>query len=918
MKHLTLIPTFIATLITPSLSYSQDELRTLPSGRWFNERDKGGLYLATNDYFFGAKPVRWQCGSANASGGTSTISDISGLLVVMAHQPDFPQRMVFFGEINRAYNAAVQAGNSDWVIRGAPIPEFQPSQSTRQYRYANKYHTIEKDAIYASLLVYVYGKINNQNPSVWVPLVAYYSGDDKNLDALEYYALDCAAGNLNAIGNRYKNLAVVAPLGRADDYPAFRITVLDGGNDHYRQTWASVAVALSPWIDNHDGSYINDDGSYSIDKIYSIRRLLLHNLNPAQDTRLTPVPLDINSSSNWTYGQLLRQYFDHHDGNGDRVNPPFLSGLDFPIKIDALAPSNGNPWFAANTINTEPSALQFSSSIPSAPANASNANKKPPQDEASLDTITPDSEDASVSHSANAEALNKIDKLTQATLILQFTGEAFAELASRDWSNKIQTNSECEVRKLAANSAQYQLICQDDTKIRADSRIFLGKASEPPASWWLVKDKLDSNIDSTGTTNIIDASEAIVDQATLAAITIKYQGPSSGWLANNAFNSTNLSQIFPNASYKLSDLANAGFGADDCTVPVAVKASDIINRSITIDFSACQVRRTISIAYPKLYQPAELQRMQVSTTFSGCPEINATYLQAQEGWRFANCFLEANSPNTFPIQIAILGFESVEHSFTITPANIEIQASEIALRLEEQLIATKLRPQLVTSAIQPFGPDLNPIPNYRLAQVSYRSFINDTNTTCPPTSMIEDGNNLTLPSLSEANCPSILPTHISYHYQRLDSNASSAPPNEAYRSNWRTPYFILGETFTYSHDQFKRRALFSSASLRQQIEFLQGTHLGAQYDENDNLNGKWAYLIHADADCSQPIGLINSAADFIGIDNYDARWPLYAQIANIDDIGQSLSNCAPAQFEPGPEDDSSSIVTFELFLPIPR
>ena len=916
MKPLTLILTFIATLITPSLSYSQDEFKPLPFGRWFNERVKGGPYLAANDYLLGAKPVRWECGSQLASGGTITISDISGLLVVMAHQPDFPQRMAFFGEINKRYNAAVEAGNDGWVSR-APIPEFQPSQSSRQYRYATKYYPIEKDAIYASLLVYVYGKINNQNPSVWVPLVAYYSGGDKNLDALKYYALDCDAAHLNAIGNRYKNSAVVAPLGRADDYPAFRITVLDGDNDHYRQTWASAAKALSSWIDNRDGTY-------SIDKSHSIRRLFLHNLNPEQDARTAPFPtvaLDIKSASNWTYGQLLRQYFDYHDGKDNRVNPPFLSGLGFSITIDALAPKDGNPWFAASTINAdvEPNATALDNPPEdldnTGPENEPGANLAPNALAAEDDSATKQGAEVAEPGKTIAEVINEV---TQLTLTLGFTGEAFAEFAAKNWSNKIQTNAECEVIKLAANSAQYQLICQDDTRIRADSQIFLGEPNATAANLWLVKDTLNLNADSTGNANTIDASEVIVDRSALAAISIKYQEPSPGWLTNNGFNSTNLSQIFPNASYKLSDLANDGFGVADCTIPVQVKASDIINRSITIDFSSCQAQRAITIAYPKRYQPANLQNMQISTSFAGCAESNATYSQAQEDWRFANCFLEANSLNTFPVQIIISGFDPVSYRLTIAPSIINKQDEKITLKLEQKQIAVKLRPQLVPSATQPFGPDLNPIPNYRLAQVGYKS---DNKGHC--TIQVQDinDNEPILPSLSQAGCK-FLPTHISYHYQRLDSNASSAPPNEAYRSSWHTNYLALLENVpTYSHDQFKRTLdIKISEDYQNRLSNLQTTRLGAQYDENDNLSGKWSHDIYTSENCKDAIGLVDLSGNFISIQQADTNltWPLYAQITNVDKNDEVFSNCAPAIIaELKGKNTEAQVTSFDMEFKIP-
>ena len=911
--HLALCLTFLAALTSPTYSYSQDDFRPLPAERWkvLTTSAAGAPYLSANDYALGDKPVRWQC-AANSDGVEYRIKDIKDILVVMAHQPDFPQRMDFFSYINHIHNQSVSDGRTMWM-RDLSIPKFISNLGEKRYIYGGSVYGVPHSSIYASLLVYVSAKFNDGDYERYTltPLVAYYSDKYKSLEDLQYYAPDCAAANLNGITDAYYNLAVVPPLGRADDYPAFRITVPDDGAN-YIDTWQKVERTLNPW----SGAL---EGELEISRNHTITKLLLHTIISNGRVAVPTVAFDPNSNDSWTYGDLLRHYFDYHDTNGERVNPVFLSGLSFPVIVDGLQSPGGGikPWFVANTIG--------------AAGSSSNDEEKPSGAESHSLRGKEMNQQSVVKSTTAPPPKTQIEPVKSMILTVEFTGKAFSELGDSDWSHKMQTNGICKVEKLEANTALYQLICRDHATIRENSQLFLGNADSTSDDWWLVKDALNLNTelnpsaDNNGSISKIDASEVTVGRVILETITIKTKEPSPNWLKNNGFKYTNLSQIFLNDSYKLSALVNEDFSVAGCTRPVRVKASNIVDRSITIDFSPCQTERNITIAYPTRYQPANPQDMRISTTFSGCAGKSAEHTgkitSETQGWQFSNCFLDTTNDNTFPIQIAITGFEPLDHALTITPQYISrsAQANTITLpELKQEELATKLRPQLVPSAIQPFGPDANPIPGYRLTAVRYRRSTNDNNITCPPyIDVLGDSNNPILPSLSEAGCEDILPTHISYYYERLDPTDSSFP-NEAYSLNWRTIYFSLGAIFSYSHDQFKRRALFSSTSLRRQIDFLQSTHLGGQYDENTNLSGTWAYFIHADADCRQPIGLINSATEFMSIDDTDISWPLYAQISHIDNFDQPLSNCAPAQFEAIPEDDRTGMVSFDLFLTIPR
>ena len=101
------------------------------------------------------------------------------------------------------------------------------------------------------------------------PLVAYYSGANKSLENLQYYAPDCDAANLNGVSSVHSNLAIVPPLGRADDYPAFRIAVPDDDDSYYIEAWKKVQQALDPWSDALEGEL-------EISSDHAITKLLLH------------------------------------------------------------------------------------------------------------------------------------------------------------------------------------------------------------------------------------------------------------------------------------------------------------------------------------------------------------------------------------------------------------------------------------------------------------------------------------------------------------------------------------------------------------------------------------------------------------------------------------------------------------------
>ena len=604
-----------------------------------------------------------------------------------------------------------------------------------------------------------------------------------------------------------------------------------------------------------------------------------------------------NGKDSWTYGDLLRHYFDYHDANGDRVNPVFLSDLDFPVKIEALRGRyTTKPWFISNTVAPASRKVVPTTKI---------VDTEPQQE--FIDQQQPEVDlSPSIPATGTTHQISKAPDQQSApeSFTISFAGVAFAGLASQDIS--ISANRACSLS--ASGAGSYNSACDAN-----DVAVTLQHADES----WVVHDGPASGSGDI----VIDAAELYLPTGSISFV---YQNAES-WqqvpdLPRNLADSLNASgNISP---HTLATIVGRSISLGGCS-PIKLKLSQLISREIIIDFPACEVSVDIIVVYPEQYQPANTQDMQVSTTFTQCTNRNAAHIgqltSDTQGWQFSSCLLGADNADTFPLQIDIIGFEPVDQELAITPLDTNSQAGEIILSLNERQLAASLRPQLVASATQPFGSDLNPIPDYRLSDVSYRRSTSDSNETCGLYAVSVDGDELILPSLAQANCES-LPTHISYYYERLNSTDSSFP-SEAYRSTWRTNYFpLLQSDFIYSHDQFKRRALFSSARLRQQIDFLQSTPLGAQYDENNNLDGNWAYFIHADYDCDQFIGFINSDAYFIttSTDDDDARWPLYAQIYNIVDPTSSLSNCAPAQFEAIPEDDRTGMVSFDLFLTIPR
>ena len=344
MKHLILLLSFIVTLVAATYSYSEDDFKPIPAERWNLKSASaiGALYLSANDYELGSKPVRWQC-ATNSDGVEYKIKGIKEILVVIAHQPDFPQRMDFFSAINKIYMQAVNDGRTLWT-KNDSIPTFIGDQDEKRFIYGGNFHSNISDSIYASLLVYVHIKLENHGKYFLAPLVAYYSGKDKKIENLKYYAPDCDAANLNGVSSAHSNLAIVPPLGRADDYPAFRIAVPDDDDSYYIEAWKKVQQALDPW----SGAL---EGKLEISSDHAITKLLLHTITTNGRTIIPTVTFDINGKDSWTYGDLLRHYFDHHDANSDRVNPVFLSGLDFSVKIDALPAKDNKPWFVASTVN---------------------------------------------------------------------------------------------------------------------------------------------------------------------------------------------------------------------------------------------------------------------------------------------------------------------------------------------------------------------------------------------------------------------------------------------------------------------------------------------------------------------------------------------------------------------------------------
>ena len=896
MHYLILLFSLVVTLMLPTYVFSQDPVRPLPKGRWFNERVTGGPYLAADDYELGRKEVRWQCINVN---GSHKVDLVESVIVVIAHQPDLPHRPVFFSTLNNKYKSASDKGKSasDEILITREV-----ASEELQYSYVNYFHKLEGRSIYASLLVYVNIKLGGaRDQNSLAPLVAYHDSsdaDDKQLSNLLYYAPDCEAANLNGISSRLNAGIVVPPLGRSDDYPAFRITVL-GGNNNYLTAWETVDNSLFPWRKASHGS--------SLEASQKIKNLLLHSPRKHSnglDELLPKVPLQVSiTDTNWTYGDLLRHYFEYHDANENPVNPVVLSGLDFSVEINAIqGVGSAKPWFAPNIIEpTEPGSVPTIGIAGGGGGEETVKNKLEPVD---------------LTDQVGQENKEEKPEPTMLTLTVEFTGDAFSELANENWSTKIKTNRGCEVEKFSETSkALYHLICEDNSEL-TNLQLFLGDAdSSQEVKWLPVKDVIGLHTATTGKLSTIADSEVKVDGEKLRSLDITIIPSTSNELYSN-------DDIFSNDVYSLSELADGSFSKNNCTVAYKVMPSNIIEKSLTIDTSHCQAQRAIIIAYPEQYQPTNLEKMKITTTFSGCNDGIFKHLDRltrdAHSWQTSSCVLDANNDNKLPIEIEIDDFEVVKHEFTIKPSDIKDQASEIILRLTGRQVTKMLRPRLVFSATQPFGSEnTNPIPNYRLSIVKYVRSTSENNETCEPQTVSWSAKSATLPNLSQARCKS-LPTHIRYHYERLDRDGDLIlPPNEAYRAEWLTKYHPLRrDNFVYSHDQFKRKLQFKlDRDYRGRIDEWQDGYLGVQYNEENNLDGKWDHYVYTDSNCSEFIGLIHADADFTSIkgNDYNMTWPLYAQIENMDAADEPFSNCAPAFLKENSNDNrQAQVVGFNI------
>ena len=523
-------------------------------------------------------------------------------------------------------------------------------------------------------------------------------------------------------------------------------------------------------------------------------------------------------------------------------------------------------------------------------------------------------------------------------MAVEFTGDAFSELANYDWSEKIKTSGECKVSKLPeADKARYQLVC-DNGSVGQELQLFLGNSADyRKSSWLLVKDNLSINgnafnADGNISFNTIKASDVEVNRSLIEDINVS-------WPGNNKFNKYNLGVVFREDVFQLYKLTKKKyFSINNCDISVDLNISNIIERSVTIYSSHCHKSRDIIINYPEQYQPIDMADMNMSTTFVGCAGgKDAKYLggqaSAESGWKFSGCTLDAHNDNKLKITIHIANFAPAEHEFNITKIDIFRSKTNkiINIYLENDAVAAMLQPLLVSSAKQPVRSEnegVNSAPNYRLSAVQYKRSPDGVDEECKLSYVNHNvnGANPTLPNLHQARCDS-LPTHISYQYKRIDDHDDSTllSRNKAYQSTWNTNYQSLSNNdLSYHHSKLKRKLQIElEDNYKSRIDRWQNTHLGIQHDQNGgdqgDIDGKWAHFVYADPDCNVEsfIGRIDAKADFTNDreDDYNMTWPLYARLDNKDEPEKPFSNCAIAIVE---EDRSSKankqaqVVAFDM------
>ncbi|MFK8035297.1 MAG: hypothetical protein AB8B94_14240 [Hyphomicrobiales bacterium] len=309
-----------------SSTFAQDT--ELSNGNLPSRYDVPGYpYTAANDKRLADKKAEMFC-----LDGQTIPGRISSVLVVPAHQPDYPVRPMFFGKTNKQIAKVFPSetgedpyGKAVEFVEGyvLTVDNFEVAQAFGD----------ESFEMYLSALIYVTAEGDDDKKLIY-PLVAHLTNEFETLHANESlrsgsistYRIDCDAGKLNSMTD--EKALVVAPLGRADLYQSISLEIEIPNGDpigiiRAEELRAQAQEVIGQWANG------SEDRPQDLSPLFLFEGGLQGNLIPFQRKLQT-------------YGDIVGYYLRYQlqSAKAKKPQPGFIERLPFPVTLKFIGLSN--------------------------------------------------------------------------------------------------------------------------------------------------------------------------------------------------------------------------------------------------------------------------------------------------------------------------------------------------------------------------------------------------------------------------------------------------------------------------------------------------------------------------------------------------------------------------------------------------